>query len=1139
MMTARIPEWQNPQIVGLNKEPAHATLMTYPDETSALRGDRTQSSFFKLLNGDWKFHWSPNPAVMPENFYQENFDDSGWGTLPVPSNQEIHGFGLPRYFAGSYAFNTDGYPQVPEDDNPVGSYRTTFTLPPEWEHSQVFVTFDGVDSAFYLWANGEIVGYSVDSRLPAEFNLTPFLHPGENNLAVRVHRWSCGSYLEDQDMWFLSGIFRDVYLSATPPVHVRDFWVQTELDSNYENAFVSLQVNLKNYGQNMSGAYRVEASLYTPDQALVPDWTPVKTAEVKAGAEIELEMGGTVSRPLKWSAEQPHLYTLLLKLSDEQDHLLEVESCRVGFRQVETKDGMILVNGVPVWFQGVNRHEHEPETGHAIGFASMVEDILLMKRANINAVRTCHYPDQPVWYDLCDQYGLYLIDEANIESHGLWDRPTKDPVFEAAFLDRGSRMVERDKNHPSVIIWSMGNESGYGPNHAALAGWIHQNDPTRPVHYELARSEPYVDIISCMYPKLDQLVAMATAPGETRPMIMCEYAHAMGNSPGNLKEYWEIIEAYPRIRGGFIWDWVDQGIRRVSEKGEVWFAYGGDFGDQPSDASFCINGLVFPDRTPHPALLEYKKVIQPVRVEAVDLLHGKVAIKNRYFFSDLSGLAGSWELRADDRVIESGSLPRLLTPPGGREEIIIPYHRPVLAAGVEYWLIVRFTLAEDTLWAAKGYEVAWDQMALPYIVPQGLGLQLPAMPALKAAENGSEIIVTGDAFKLGFDRTLGTISSLNFQGQELVKMGPRLNFWRAPTENDSNIWGEERAALRWREAGLDQLVERVGAVTFDQPEPQRVRITVDSVIHVKEGAVLKPAQSDEALKTQLEQGLIMLVSEEMLPGLCQGLGMDISNLPGDTKSEKIKALFELMVAEGRVFDVIVEVKKQLEAFTMPVPDVLDQAVAAGPDGLKPQKIPPARFECQYIYTLYGSGDVWIDLHVRPNAGLPFLPRIGLQMQLPTDLEQLAWYGRGPQEVYVDRQDGAQVSVFRGTVSEQYVPYIVPEENGNKTEVRWAAFTSGAGRGLLAAGKPWLNFSAHHFTTEDLTQARHTCELTPRPEITLNLDYAQSGLGSAACGPGSLEKYKLQAVETRFSVRLRPFNPKDEDPMALSKQVFPE
>ena len=1136
-MSVQISEWQNPQIVGLNKEPAHATLMPYPDESSALRGDRSQSPFFRLLNGDWKFHWSPNPASVPERFYLEDFDDDEWGTLPVPSNQEIHGFGLPRYFASSYAFETNRYPQVPEDDNPVGCYRTTFLLPTEWDQSQVFITFEGVDFAFYLWVNGKKVGYSSDSRLPAEFNLTPFLHPGQNLLAVRVQRWSSGSYLEDQDMWFLSGIFRDVYLFATPTVHMRDICVHTDLDSKYVDAFLSLQVSLKNYGKDKNGSYRVEANLYAPDQMLIPDWAPSVKTQIKAGAEVELKLGGTVIQPLKWSAEHPHLYTLLVMLKDEQDRLLEVEECRVGFRQVEINDGMILVNGAPVLFQGVNRHEHEPETGHAIGVASMIEDILLMKRANINAVRTCHYPDQPIWYDLCDQYGLYLIDEANIESHGLWDRPTKDPAFKAAFLDRGSRMVERDKNHPSVIIWSMGNESGYGPNHAALADWIHQNDPTRPVHYESARSEPYLDIISCMYPKLDQLVAMATTPGETRPMIMCEYGHAMGNSPGNLKEYWEIIEAYPRIRGGFIWDWVDQGLRRTTENGEVWYAYGGDFGDQPSDASFCINGLIFPDRTPHPSLLEYKKVIQPVRVEAVDLLQGKVVIKNRYFHSDLSGLAGTWELRADERVLESGSLPRLHTPPGGREELSIPYHKPALEAGVEYWLLLRFTLAEDTLWAAKGHEVAWEQLAVPYIVPQGPAIQPALMPALKAAESGALVTVVGDAFELAFDRSLGTISSLRYQGAEMVVKGPRLNFWRAPTENDVNIWGDERAALRWREAGLDQLVEQVGDISWEQPEPQVVRFAVDSVIQVKEGAVLQPAQSSEELTTRLEQGLNMLVPEEMLPGLCQGLGVDFNELAGDVKSEKIKALFNQMVVENRIFDVMLQVKKLLESFGMPVPDVLDQAIAAGPEGLKPQQIPPARFECRYRYTLYGSGDVWVDVDVHPNEGLPFLPRIGLQMQLPAGFEQLSWYGRGPQETYADRQEGAQVGIYRGTVSEQYVPYIVPEENGNKTEVRWVALSDAGGRGLMAAGKPWINFSAHHFTPEDLTLARHTYELTPHPEITLNLDYAQSGLGSAACGPGRLEKYQLKAQETRFSVRLRPFNAEDENPMAFSKQVF--
>lgn len=1145
MTSVQIPEWQNPEITGIHKEPAHVTLLPYADESSALRsnGDHAIASpFFKLLNGNWKFHWSPNPASAPTEFFREDFDDRAWGLLAVPSNQEIQGYGQPRYLSNSYAFDISQLPRVPEDNNPVGSYRLAFQLPSEWHTrpdapvSQVFINFDGVDSAFYLWLNGSLVGYSTDSRLPAEFNLTPYLRPGENLLAVQVYRWSSASYLEDQDMWFLSGIFRDVYLFAVPALHMRDFWARPELDERYQDAELKVRVNLKNYGGTSSTACRVEAALYNADNKPVIGWAPTASLAVTGGAEEILELSAAVSSPRQWSAEHPYLYTLLLTLKDEHGHTLEVEICQVGFRRVEIRDGKILINGAAVLFRGVNRHEHEPDKGHAITRASMLQDILIMKQANINAVRTCHYPDQPYWYELCDRYGIYLIDEANIETHGVWDRLTKDPLWQHAFLERGACMVERDKNHPSVVIWSLGNESGYGPNHAALADWIHQYDPSRPVHYESARNEPYVDIISCMYPKLKNLVALANVPGETRPLIMCEYAHSMGNSPGNLKEYWEIIEAYPRIRGGFVWDWVDQGICQVRADGTVWYAYGGDFGDQPSDTSFCNNGLVFPDRRPHPALFEYKKVIQPVCVEAVDLLHGQAVVVNKYFHSDLSHLAVRWELRADDRLIGQGALPRFTTPAGGREEFTLPYTLPTPQAGVEYWLLVSFTLAEASAWAEQGHEVAWNQFKLPLTAPAVRASG--EMPVLHLRQVGVLTEIEAQTFRLSFDQAAGRITAFGFRGKELIKSGPRLNFWRAPTENDLNVWGDERAARHWRESGYDQLEENTGTVEIRQTSPSLVHIQVSTVIGVKAGAELKPDQSVQESLMRMEQGLNYMLAPEMLPGLCQRLGLDYAALPGEDKFGKIKSMLAQLVSEQRVFDVLLELKKMLLEIGAQVPDMIDEAIAGGPGLINPQPAPVAHFDCTYLYSIYGSGDVLIETHVLPIPGLPFLPRLGLQMQLPQGFEQFNWYGRGPQETYADRQEGARVGLYKGMVEEQYVDYLYPEENGNKTEVRWVSLSAADGTGLLAVGWPGLlNVSAHHFTTEELTLARHPFDLVRRPEITLNLDYAQSGLGSASCGPGRLEQYQLKAQETRFSLRLRPYSTADEDAMVLSKQVF--
>jgi beta-galactosidase/beta-glucuronidase len=1149
--TVQVNDWENLQILGRNKEPGHVTALPYADAAAALLGESSASPFFSLLNGDWRFHWSPSPAAAPEDFYREDFDVSSWDTIAVPGNWQVQGYGIPRYLASSYAFDIERLPRVQEDTNEVGSYRTTFVLPEGWEGRQVFINFDGVDSAFYLWINGQMVGYSQDSRLPAEFNITPYIHSGENTLAARVYRWSAGSYLEDQDMWFLSGIFRDVYLFATPNVHVRDFWVRTELDEHYRDGVLRLRVNVRNYGAKTANGYQVEATLYDAENRPLPGWPVAAQVRVKKQDEAVLELVQTVANPHKWSAEQPHLYTLLLALKDGRGKVLEVQRCNVGFRQVEIKDGKVLVNGVPVCFRGVNRHEHDPNRGHAVTVDSMIQDILLMKRFNVNAVRTCHYPDDPRWYDLCDRYGIYLIDEANIESHGVWDRLAKDPEWKAAFVERGARMVERDKNYPSVILWSLGNESGYGPNHTALADWVHQHDPTRPVHYESATSfrvyegpgtAPEIDILSTMYPKVDALAEMAQVAGETRPLIMCEYAHAMGNSPGNLKEYWDVIETYPRLAGGFIWDWVDQGIRQVTDEGVEWFAYGGDFGDEPSSASFCINGLIFPDRTIHPSLWEVKKVYRPVKVEPADLLAGKVAVVNRYSFSDLGGLNVTWRLSADGRVLQAGQLPRLSTPAGEREVVTVPFEKPELRPGVEYWLALSFTLAEDAPWAEKGHEVAWEQFRVPFDVPAVAALPASGMPALRLTESVGQAVVEGAEFRLVFDKSAGTLASFRYKESELLARGPRLNVWRAPTENDLSR-SEERAALRWREVGLDQLQERVIGVEVAQAAPQVVRITVRSVSEPGEGAALPQPPSVQEQLAFLAHGLNWLLGEEKLQALCSRLSLAYDDLPAADKPARIGALVQRFAAEDRVFDLLQAVSDLFVGLGLPVPDPLRDEIAAGKIEMQAER-KPAHFECEYVYTIYGSGDVAIETHVAPDVDVPFLPRIGLQMCLPGGYEQFAWYGRGPHETYVDRKEGAQVGVYSGTVDEQYVPYVVPEENGNKTEVRWAALTNAEGIGLLAMaspgdheGSPLLEVSAHHYTTEDLTQAGHTCELKRREEITLNLDYAQSGLGSAACGPGRLEKYWLKPEQVRYGVRLRPFSTKSDSPLALSRQVL--
>ncbi|MHB0858359.1 MAG: beta-galactosidase, LacZ type [Anaerolineae bacterium] len=1025
-------DWENPHVFGRNKELGHVTLIPYPDVASALTGQREASPYYRLLNGAWKFHWAANPQSAPQGFEAPAYDDTGWEALAVPGSWQLQGeYDPPIYTNIKYPFPIDDLPRVPQEDNPTGSYRMRFELPADWAGRQVFLVFDGVDSAFYLWLNGELVGYSQESRLPAEFDVTACLKPGENTLALRVLRWSDGSYLEDQDMWRMSGIFRDVYLYATPKVQVRDYRVVTELDAAYTDALLRVQTRVKNHAVEAAEGVRVEVMLLDDQGRPVLDAPLRGDAHVEAGGEASVVVQAAVRNPAKWSAETPNLYTLLISLCDARGAVIQVETCSVGFRSVELKDGQVHVNGVPILFKGVNRHEHDADLGKVVSAASMIEDIRLMKQFNINAVRTSHYPNDPRWYDLCDRYGLYLYDEADVESHGVWDQLAKDPEWEEAFVDRAVRMVERDKNHPSVIVWSLGNESGYGPNHDAMSHWIHANDPTRLVHYHPAADAPVVDILGPMYPSVAKIIEMAEDPNETRPVVMCEYAHAMGNSVGNLQEYWEAVESYQRLQGGFIWDWVDQGLRRTTEHGEGWFAYGGDFGDQPNDGNFCINGLVAPDRQVHPALWEYKKVLQPVRVEPIDLQAGTLEVINRYSFCGLDHLALSWAVSADGKVLQSGIAQPPRLGPGERAKVAIPFTQPELLPGTDCWLKVSFTLKEDTLWAKTGHEVAWEQFRLPLDVPTVPALRVAQMPSLDLHDLGDALAAGGEGWRVVINKGNGLIRSWQVSGTELVERGPTLHIWRAPTDNDANLWGDQKAALRWREAGLDRLGTKTKAFEVTRLSLQVAQVVVRSWVSAPER----------------EQG----------------------------------------------------------------------------------------WDCTTTYTIYGSGDVRIDTHMVPQGELPFLPRLGLQMTLPAGFERFTWYGRGPQETYADRKLGAAVGLYEGSVDEQYHPYVMPQENGNKTDVRWVALTNASGVGLLAIGLPLLNVSAHHYTTEDLTVARHTYELTRREEITLNLDDRQSGLGGASCGPGTLPQYRIAPEEARWSVRLRGLRAGGEAPWTLAKQ----
>ena len=617
-------DWENPQMLSRNRLPASATSIPYNDMETARGGERGASPYFRLLNGQWQFSYLSSPNAVPEGFEREDFDASGWDAITVPGNWQRQGYGRPQYTNVAYPYPVNP-PFVPES-NPVGLYKKTFTLPESWKDKHVFLHFEGVDSAFYVWLNGQAVGYSQVSHMPSEFDLTPYLQSGRNTITVQVFQWSDGSYLEDQDQWRLSGIFRDVSLIARPAVSLRDVRLRTTYNTSYTEAALEIVSILKNWGPS-DGAAAVNAVLLdAAGQEIVAQ--AVGSAALSPGEETALETSLSVPNPSPWSAEEPYLYTLLLTVQSASGETLTVERFAVGFRQIEIKHGRLLLNGTPITLRGVNRHDTHPDLGHVTPRPHMLRDIELMKQHNINCVRTSHYPNDPYWLDLCDQYGLYVLDEADLETHGFgdqggdWSELSKNPDWRDAYVDRAERMVQRDKNHPSVIIWSLGNESGYGPNHHAMIDAIRALDPGRPIHYESAYGEEDyagLDMVSEMYTNLPKLIAEGQKTDDPRPFFLCEYAHAMGNGPGSLKEYWDAIDCYPRLLGGCVWEWADHGIRQRTDTGEEWFGYGGDFGDVPNDGNFCIDGLCSPDRVPHPALLELKKVIAPVRADAEDL----------------------------------------------------------------------------------------------------------------------------------------------------------------------------------------------------------------------------------------------------------------------------------------------------------------------------------------------------------------------------------------------------------------------------------------------------------------------------------------------------------------------------------------
>jgi beta-galactosidase len=1023
---AALEEWEDVRVTSRNTDAPHAWFLPFDSEQDALRTRFRTSPWAESLSGTWKFKWVPRPADRPAGFEQDQFDVSGWTDFPVPANWEVNGFGEPVLLDEAITFPPypPRPPYVPRDDNPVGSYRRTFRVPGPWEGREVILHFGAVNSAFYAWVNGRLLGYSQDSKTPAEFNITKYLRAGDNTLAVQVYRYSVGSYLESQDMWRLAGIERDVMLYAIPKVHIRDFFVNAGLAASGPDGTLHVRVNVRNVSAARAAGLRVRLTV-TDDEGHRVAASASNRLTVEPAAEAQAALELTVASPRRWTAETPNLYSLTIALVDRAGKVIEVAGSRVGFRSVEIRGGQLLVNGVPVYIKGVNRHEHDARTGHVVTEAQMRTDIRLMKQFNINAVRASHYPDAPLWYDLCDEYGLYVVDEANIESHGVSFDADKTlankPEWQALHLDRTVRMVERDKNHPSIIIWSLGNEAGDGVNFEATHAWIRRRDPSRPVQYEPAGLTPHTDIYAPMYARIPALKRYGSRP-QSRPLILCEYAHSMGNSVGNLQDYWDVILGSPHLQGGFIWDWADLGLERTSASGERFYVDGGDQGG--------ADGLMLPDRTPHPHAFEVKKVYQYVKVEPVDWAEGRFRITNRHDFVPLSRYDISWRLEADGRVVARDLLPKLDIPP--RSSAVVRLALPARTANAEYFLTFSARTAEATTIIEKGFEAAWDQFPAPG-GPAPVTATAPAKPVAAAVQfddSADRAIVRGLDFTATFDKRAGTLSSLVFRGVELITSGPVPDFWRAPTDNDLGNSMPGRLGV-WRRAGAER---QVASVTAVQVAPGAVEVTVEAVL---------------------------------------------------------------------------------------------------PAGDSP---------CTTRYTVSADGEITVANTFLPGRpGLPDLPRFGMKMTLPAAFDTMTWFGRGPQESYWDRQTSAAVGLYSGPVSAQYHPYIRPQEFGNKSDVRWVAFTNSDGTGLLAMGMPLIDTTATQIPAEvydgarDATQ-KHTTDMRPRDVVVVNLDWKQMGVGGdTSWGAPVHPEYSLPARPYSYSFRLRPFSMKDTSPAALYRQ----
>ena len=985
-------EWQDPHVNAINRLPMHSTFLA--DETQIVP-----------LAGEWSFRWVRSANQRPEDFWRTNYSEAGWSRMPLPGVWEMNGFGDPVYVNIGYPWlgrYKSTPPVPPTENNHVGSYRKYLQIPADWKGEQIIIHFGSVTSNIYLWVNGKFVGYSEDSKLECEFDVTDFVQPGKRNLiAFQIFRWCDGTYLEDQDFFRFSGVARDCYLYTRPDKHIEDVAFTPDLDADYRNGTLAVNVKVSDYR-------RTSVEMRLLDAAGQPVADPVQAAGTFVSGRFYLD------QPHKWSAEDPYLYQLEVRLFEGR-RVLQTLHFNVGFRKVEIKGSDLLVNGKRVLIKGVNRHELDPDGGYVVSRERMEQDIRLMKQYNINAVRTCHYPDDPYWYDLCDRYGIYMVAEADIESHGMGygDRTLAcDTAFRQAHLERNRRHVQRNFNHPSIIIWSLGNEAGYGPNFEAAYDLVRSIDPSRPIQYERALYDGATDIFCPMYASQEYLQRYAANPERTKPLIQCEYGHAMGNSEGGFREYWDIYRSSPKLQGGFIWDFVDQSIHWRNSAGKRFYAYGGDFNTtDPSDQNFCDNGLLNPDRQPNPHMYEVAWCYQDIWSTLVE--PQRVEVFNEFFFKDLSAYAMQWELLRNGDVQASGVVDDVNVAPQGRRVVPVPYGD--IDSSAEWLLNVSYVLKEAEGLLEKGHVAARQQLKLNDFVWTMQPLRSAVRPKINNTA-AHQFTVRGDRFAIDFSVDDGSITSYRVDGKDILKKGTtiRPNFWRAPTDNDFGASLQQKMKL-WRHPKLNYY----------------------------------------------------------------------------SLSQYDKNKLQVIVIEYKI------------------------------DGTD------ARVEMEYRINDEGAMEIVESLIPGARTDLPDLFRFGVQLQLPKSYEQLEYYGRGPFENYIDRQAASFLGVWRQTVTEQFYPYIKPQETGTKTDIRWLRITDASGRGLEVEAEEPFSASALHYYVETLDDGefkhnRHSEFLKEDDVTNLLLDYRQAGLGCIdSWGAMPLPEHRMPYGAYRFHFILRP------------------